>query len=208
MTGALVAGIVAGLAVAIPVGAIAVLVIYQSAEHGLRTGAAAALGTASADGVYSIVAVVLGAAVAPLVASVQTPLRVVSAVTLAGLAFAMLRPVWTPARPAMPSGEARAVATPWRTYLVFLGLTMANPTTVVYFAALVAGATLGPDPATADRFAFVLGVLGASAVWQLTLALLGSALRRLLMTPGARRWSALIGGVLVLGLAVKAAMGW
>ena len=57
MTGALVAGLLAGYGVAVPVGAVAVLVVGLTARTSLRVGAAAALGVATADGVYAPAAV-------------------------------------------------------------------------------------------------------------------------------------------------------
>ena len=51
MTGAFLAGLLAGLGVAVPVGAIAVLVMSLAARTSFRVGAAAALGVATADGV-------------------------------------------------------------------------------------------------------------------------------------------------------------
>ncbi|MFJ6951187.1 lysine transporter LysE, partial [Micromonospora aurantiaca] len=64
MTGAFLAGLVAGYGVAIPVGAIAILILGLSARTSFRVGAAAALGVASADGLYAALAALGGAAVA------------------------------------------------------------------------------------------------------------------------------------------------
>ncbi|MBO8192225.1 LysE family transporter [Streptomyces oryzae] len=72
---AVVAGLVAGYAVAIPVGALAVLLISLTARTSLRVGAAGALGVATADGAYATVAVVGGAAVAQAVEPIAVPLR-------------------------------------------------------------------------------------------------------------------------------------
>ncbi|MGI5347815.1 LysE family transporter [Streptomyces sp. CA-250714] len=72
---AVVAGLVAGYAVAIPVGALAVLLVSLTARTSLRVGAAGALGVATADGAYATVAVLGGAAVAHAVAPIATPLR-------------------------------------------------------------------------------------------------------------------------------------
>ena len=53
MSEALVAGLLAGYGVAVPVGAIAVLIVGLTARTSLRVGAAAALGVATADGSMS-----------------------------------------------------------------------------------------------------------------------------------------------------------
>src|ERR1700730_11522959 len=73
--GALVAGLAAGYGVAVPVGAIAALVLSLTARPSFRGGAAAALGVATADGVFAVAAVLGGAALARLIQPIATPLR-------------------------------------------------------------------------------------------------------------------------------------
>jgi arginine exporter protein ArgO len=75
VTGALVAGLLAGYGVAVPVGAIGALIVGLTARTSLRVGAAAALGVATADGVFAVVAVLGGAAIGRLIEPVATPLR-------------------------------------------------------------------------------------------------------------------------------------
>ncbi len=86
VTGMFLAGLAAGFGVAIPVGAIAVLVMGLAAQNSFRVGAAAALGVATADGLYAAVAALGGAALAAVLAPVAGPLRVVAAVVLLALA--------------------------------------------------------------------------------------------------------------------------
>ena len=86
MSAAFLAGMVAGYGVAVPVGAIAVLIAGLTARTSLRVGAAAGLGAATADGVYALVAVIGGAALAGLVAPVAVPLQWAAAGVLLVLA--------------------------------------------------------------------------------------------------------------------------
>jgi arginine exporter protein ArgO len=86
VSAAFLAGVVAGYGVAMPVGGIAVLIAGLSARTSLRIGAAAGLGAATADGIYALVAVLGGAAIAGLVAPVATPLRWAAAAVLLVLA--------------------------------------------------------------------------------------------------------------------------
>jgi threonine/homoserine/homoserine lactone efflux protein len=204
--GAFLAGALAGLAIAVPVGAIAVIIVYQSVQHGFRTGASAGLGAATADGLYATVAVALGALVAPLIHAVELPLRIASVAVLLVLAVMMLRPLW--ARPVDEPAGAAVPGSPLRAYLTVLGLTIANPATIVYFAALVAGNTLGTDPTIGDRVAFVVGAFVGSGAWQTLLAGAGATFRKALAGPTARKVSAVVGALLVCGLAVKAGLGW
>lgn len=175
MLEAAVAGAIAGYAIAIPVGAIAVLILHQAITHGLRTGLAAGAGAASADLTYAAIAVVVGGAAAALIVGIATPLRIVAGVALVGLAvrgFLGLRSTHDP--DAAQTRSARHTAR--RTYLTFLGLTLLNPVTVVYFAALVVGLpNLG---GAAERAAFVIAVFGASLSWQWLLAAFGAAVGR------------------------------
>lgn len=77
----------------------------------------------------------------------------------------------------------------------------------MYFAALVTGSTLGLDATAAARAAFVAGALAASASWQLLLAMTGATLGRLLTGPRGQRWTAGVGGAMVVALAVRSALG-
>lgn len=222
MTGAFLAGLVAGYGVAIPVGAIAILILGLSARTSFRIGAAAALGVATADGLYAAVAALGGAAVASGLAPVAGPLRLVAAgvlLALAGLtARRALRPPAT-THPPSPSATTRPSATtqepsarggmdtPVRAFAAVLALTLLNPATVVYFVALVLGRgdVLGSGPPAAA--AFTLGVFVASASWQVLIAGGGSLIGRALTGPRGRRVTALLSSVIIAALAVATLFG-
>lgn len=198
MLGAAVAGALAGYAIAIPVGAIAILILHTGIQHGLRRALAAAAGAASADGIYAALAVTLGLAAADIVAPVERPLRVVAGVVLIGFAVYGLVGLRSPREPTGPGRSLAAHRSYRRTYLSLLALTLLNPITVAYFAALAVGLPfLG---GVAERAAFVAAAFAASLSWQLLLALLGAALGR---GPAhrLRRPSILLGNVTILALA-------
>lgn len=207
---ALVSGAAAGLAIAVPVGAVATLIVLLGAERGWRVGAAAGLGAATVDGMYATVALVAGAALAPVLDAHRASLRWSSAVVLLAVAVALARPAWRrapdPARPAGAEGTPAGLG-PRRAYLTVLGLTAVNPATVVYFAALVAGPAAGAVRTGPQRAAFVLGAVLASACWQLLLAGAGSAVGGLLTGPRGRRWTSAVGALAVAVLAVRTAVG-
>ncbi|WP_306209300.1 LysE family transporter [Actinoplanes sp. RD1] len=196
MSGPFLAGVVAGYGVAIPVGAIGVLIAGLSARTSLTVGAAAGLGAATADGIYAAAAVLGGAALASAVAPVATPLRWLSAATLLVLAGWTVRAALTPPRPAAEMSRLDR-AGPGTAYLAVLGLTVLNPATVVYFTALV----LGRGGSGGGAW-FVAGAFVASASWQLLIAGTGAAAGRFLTTPRARRVTALVSGALIAVLAV------
>ena len=214
MVEALVAGVIAGYAIAIPVGAIAALLITLGAQHGARVAAGGAFGAATVDGIYATVAVTAGAVIAPLIAQVEEPLRWVSVAVLLilGLVLALpgLRPQAAPIEAAQLEGAGAGATKPRvtaRRLFVTVGLlTLVNPVTVVYFAALVGSSTLATDAAAAERTVFVLAAFAASLSWQLLLTTAGSVVGRVLTGPTGARVTALVGGALVIGLAVRAAL--
>jgi arginine exporter protein ArgO len=193
MSGAFLAGVVAGYGIAVPVGAIGVLIATLSARESLRVGAAAGLGAATADGIYALLAVAGGAAVAGLVAPIATPLRWVGAAVL--LVFAGVTAVGAMRGRGRPPAERDRPAGVLRAYLGILGLTLLNPATVIYFAALVLGGTGG-------GLWFVVGAFVASASWQLLIAGGGSLAGKVLTGERGRLITAFTSSAVIVVLAV------
>ncbi|MFF7297852.1 LysE family transporter [Streptomyces sp. NPDC008265] len=231
MTPAL-AGAVAGLGVAMPMGAMSVLLL-QEAMRDRRAAAAAAAGVAAVDLGYAALATALGPWVASHVSPVEAWVRLVSAVILLaiaahGLAGSPARSAPAPVAPAAVDGPgpqggggggsgggdagsiggagrtATGLRRPSRTFARYAALTAVNPTTALYFAALTTaqGAALGSGPAGA---AFLLGVGVASLLWQQSLVALGS-LAGARISPTARVWTFRLGYGLVAAYAVKIAL--
>lgn len=200
VTGALVAGLLAGYGIAIPVGAVATYLVALTARTSLKTGLAGALGVATADGVYALVAVLGGAAIAGVITPVAGPLRLVSAAILIVLAVRgavrALRRDESAGRPVTELGAGRA-------YLSLLGITLVNPTTVVYFTALVVGDRAGTAVPVLDQAVFVLAAFAASASWQALLAGGGALLGRVLTGPRGRLVTALASSVVITALAIR-----
>lgn len=204
MTGALVAGLVAGYGIAVPVGAVGTYLVSLTARTSLRTGACAALGVATADGLYALVAVVGGTALTPVLQPELAPLRWISALVLAALAVrggagALRRyrsPDAAPAARSAPPGPARA-------YLGLLGVTLLNPATVIYFAALVLGSRAVDELRPLEQGLFVLAAFAASASWQLALAGSGALLGRALTGRRGRLVTALVSSAVIAALAAR-----
>ncbi|MFF3874637.1 LysE family transporter [Streptomyces sp. NPDC001978] len=207
MTAALVAGLIAGYGIAIPVGAVGTYLVSLTARTSLRTGACAALGIASADGLYALLATVGGSAVAAALHPLLGPLRWASALVLVALAVlgavSTLRHYREPQPGTRPD---RPIPGPARAYLGLLGITLLNPTTVIYFAALVLGTRTSDTIRPMEEAVFVLAALAASASWQLLLAGGGALLGRALTGRRGRLVTALLSSGVMLALAVRMAL--
>lgn len=195
-------GVLAGYGIAIPVGAISILIVEVGIRCGFRCAFAAGTGAASADLFYAGLAVAGGAGLATAVSSVQEPLRIASALVLMLIAVAgLLR-----ARRRSPESQPADFVFPGRrelagTYVRFLGLTIINPATVVYFAAFVVGLGVATDMTPAQGALFVLGAFASSLSWQTLLAGVGAFAGHRL--PRGVQTAAIIGGnLLILTLAV------
>jgi arginine exporter protein ArgO len=207
VTAALVAGLLAGYGIAVPVGAIAALIVGLTARTSLRVGAAAALGVATADGLYAIVAVLGGAALARFIAPIGTPLRWVAGIILIGLAVRTAVSAVRHYRDGTGARSAAGLGTPGRAYLGLLGLTLLNPATIVYFGALVLGRQADDGLSTGGETLFVVGAFAASASWQLLLAGGGSLVGRILTGTRGRLITALVSSLVIAFLAVALVTG-
>ena len=197
---ALAAGIVAGLAVAIPLGAIGVLIVDLGVRGGFRPAFLAGLGTALADGLYATVAAVAGLAVGAWLAPAEHAIALLAAAALAAVGlYGLIALRRAPTARALPPADHRLVAR-------FLALTAINPATAATFAGLIIGLPAVAHASAPGTAAFVAGAFGASLAWQSTLAG-GGALMRHGLPPSARTWTSIVGRILVLALALRLALG-
>jgi arginine exporter protein ArgO len=199
---AVVAGLLAGYGVAIPVGAIAALIISLTARTSLRVGVGAALGAAAADGIYAFAAVLGGAAIARVIEPIGTPLRWVAAAVLVALAARTAVTAIRAHRSPAPQRPRVGLDTPRRAFLGLLGLTLLNPATIVYFGALVLGRQATGPLSPEAEVVFVAAAFAASASWQLLLAGGGSLVGRVLSGPRGRLTTALLSSAVIVVLAV------
>jgi arginine exporter protein ArgO len=188
-------GVAAAYAIAIPVGPIAVLILRTGVRRGLRAAAAAGAGAATADLAFATVAMLVGAGASALLAPILPAARIAAAAALVVIA---VRGLLTAPQPiARESGGAGT----GNTYLLFLGLTMLNPPTVIYFVSLaIALPEVSAD--LASRAAFVVGAFLASLSWQEVLALAGAMLHGKL-TPRLQRITAIVSSFIIFALAIR-----
>ena len=192
-------GLVAGFAIAVPVGPIAVLILDRGVRRGFKDASLAGLGAASADLVYAALAATAGAVIAAFVDPALTPLRAIAVALLVLIALRNLRAAFRRVDDAdLPHVSGG------RTYLTFLALTLLNPVTVVYFASLIVGLDL-TDASIAEKSAFVAAAFLASASWQLFLAASASVAGARLSTR-VRAATSVLGSAVILTLALKMAL--
>ncbi|MDN3026827.1 LysE family transporter [Streptomyces sp. S.PB5] len=204
MTGALVAGLIAGYGIAVPVGAVGTYLVSLTARTSLRTGVCAALGVATADGLYALLATLGGSALAAALRPALGPLRWTSALLLLVLAAHGTITAVRHYRGRRLAARADAPPpSPARAYLALLGITLLNPTTVIYFAALVLGTRTTESVSPPAQAVFVLAAFVASASWQLLLAGGGALLGRLLTGRRGRLVTAVVSSGVITGLAVQ-----
>ena len=138
------AGAAAGLGVAMPLGAVGVLLIQQGMRE--RRGAvAAAAAVAVVDCAYAAVATALGPLVASALSGVEVWVRLVSATVLAVIAVRGLLASRRPGPAVASEGEGTGTGAV-RTFTRFAAITLINPTTALYFAALTAYTATSPYP--------------------------------------------------------------
>ncbi|MDQ0936441.1 LysE family transporter [Streptomyces turgidiscabies] len=204
MTAALVAGLLAGYGIAVPVGAVTTYLVSLTARTSLRTGVCAALGIATADGLYALLAALGGTALAGALQPVLVPLRWASALVLAALAVRGGAGALRQYRDGALSTRADATPpTPIRAFLMLVGITLLNPTTVIYFAALVLGNRAWDAVSPWEQGVFVLAAFLASASWQLLVASGGALLGRALTGRRGRLVTALVSSAVIMALAVR-----
>ena len=137
---ALLAGLAAGLAIAMQVGAVSLLLVEAAVVSGPRVGVAAGMGVATADLGFAVIAAAAGGAAGAALSSHETEIRVIAAIVIAAIALHGLialrreRKEETPSKTLIGGGESG----PRTHFTRFLAITAANPLTIASFAAVLA----------------------------------------------------------------------
>jgi threonine/homoserine/homoserine lactone efflux protein len=156
-------GVAIGFSIAAPVGPIGVLCIRRSLADGAWKGFSAGLGAATADAAYGCVAAFGLTAISGFLVLHQVWLGLIGGVFLCYLGARTF--LSKPAQDA-PSAGSRFLAVYGSTLL----LTLANPATILSFAAVFCAFGLGISGDYLGAGALVLGVFLGSALWWLALS--------------------------------------
>jgi threonine/homoserine/homoserine lactone efflux protein len=212
-------GLLIGLAIAAPVGPMALLCIRRTLERGWPSGFASGLGIATADGTYAAVAAFGLTAVSGLLLREARWVQLAGGAAIIVLGLGSLRhssplggevPLLPARRGGPPAGRGGAARGRGRgeaglvgAYLSCLALTLANPPTILSFLAVMAGFGIGTTAGGASAAAVVLGVLAGSAAWWAIVT--GAVARaRARIGPGVRAWITRVAGVVLVALGAAA----
>jgi len=187
-------GLAFGFVLAATVGPMWVLCFRRTVAYGTLTGFVSGMGIAVADGLYGAVAAFGLTFISGFL------LRYSFWIGLVGGLFLLYLGIKTLLQEPAANGEAAKPASLAQAFLSTLGLTLANPPTILAFAAIFAGLGLSANADYVLAAIIVVGVFLGSAAWWVVLAFAGGALRERL---GARLLRAinLVSGLTILGFA-------
>ena len=155
-----------GFSIAAPVGPIGVLCIRRTLSAGLTAGLCAGLGAACADSVYGSIAAFGLSALSGVLLAFQHELRLVG-----GLFLLYLGGRTFLAPPSALESAAAPLAGRLADFGSTLLLTLANPMTILSFAAIFAGLGIGSRPGDYGAATFTVGgVFCGSLLWWCILA--------------------------------------
>jgi len=155
-------GLAAGLAIAIPVGPVNVLVASRSLVFGRRSGIVSGLGAASADTLYGSIAGFSITFIIQFLQREQFWIRVIGGLLLMAIGVMYFRkPPQALSARRNGGGHSDFVST--------LLLTLTNPTTVLSFLAVLAGLGLGAEGPGWPTLLLVGGIFCGSMLWWIVL---------------------------------------
>jgi threonine/homoserine/homoserine lactone efflux protein len=192
-------GFVLGFAIAASPGPIFFLCLRRTLVRGWLNGVVSGLGVATADGFYAALAAFGIGAVTSVLVGERRWLALIGGAVLVGLGLRSVldRPKFADAKPSSNDSGLR-----WA-YLSTLGLTLANPATIISFAALVVAIGLGVSGGYLRPALLVLGVVMGSTAWWCVLAGLAAGLRAR-VTPKVVHGISTFSGLVIVALGMLA----
>ena len=159
-------GLMAGLAIAVPVGPVNVLCASRTLRKGRASGLISGFGAASADTVYGAIA---GFSITFLIEFLEREefwIRVIGGLLLMVFGWMYFR---KPAQAMNLRGEDSAAHSDFASTLL---LTLTNPTTVLSFLAVLTGLGMGGHREWRLTFLLVGGIFCGSMLWWVALVLM------------------------------------
>lgn len=200
-------GFTAGLALAIPVGPMAIMLVNTTISRGLRHGVVGALGMATVDAAYALTVFVVGGLIAGLLSSFKMAFGLIGAVILLVLgihkAYQNLQLLRQKDSIKLNDEFSGSVV---KTFGTFVAATIVNAPTALYFLAIAPNvANMGYSLTPVNIAVFVISVFAGSLIWQEALVFAGLGIRGI-TTNRFRAWLGLVGGALIVALAISIAV--
>lgn len=200
MSSLLLEGFALGFAVAAAPGPIFFLCLRRTLVKGWLNGLVSGLGVATADGFYATVAAFGIGAIAAAISGERRWLALAGGALLVILGARIVLEKRKLVEAPAPNGTGLVWA-----YASTLGLTIANPATVISFAALAATLGVGISGGYERPALLTAGVLLGSVAWWCVLAAVASGLRARI-TPRAVRGISAASGIAIAGLGLAASI--
>lgn len=195
MTALFLKGLAFGFVLAATVGPMWMLCFRRTIAAGALAGFVSGMGIAVADAIYGAIAAFGLTAVSGFLIAQHVWLGLAGGAFLVYLGIRALLANPSAAGDARPANQGLL-----RAFVSTLGLTLANPPTILAFAAIFAGLGLGAHASYTAAAMVVLGVFLGSASWWVILALGAGRLRARLGT-GLLRALNLVSGLVILAFA-------
>jgi threonine/homoserine/homoserine lactone efflux protein len=191
-------GVIIGLSIAVPVGPIGILCIRRTLTQGRIIGFLSGLGAATADALYGAIAGFGLTFISSLLVGQQAGLRLIGG--------GLLCIIGVKTFVSKPSAQGNSVEgnTLWGAYLSTFILTLTNPVTILFFAAVFAGLGAGSGR---DHYLsagiLVSGIFLGSASWWLILSGFTGLLRGK-FNVNRMQWLNRISGLIIIGFGLVA----
>ena len=188
-------GLMAGLAIAVPVGPVNVMCASRTLTRGRLAGLMSGLGAATADALYGGIAAFSITFVIQFLQREEFWIRVVGGLLLIAIGVMYFR---KPGQPAIQREERRDVHSDFVSSLL---LTMTNPTTVLSFLAVLAMLGLGESRTWWLTLILIGGIFTGAMIWWIILTI-GSNHFRNRVTDRATIWMNRIAGLAIGGFGI------
>jgi len=194
-------GLIIGLSIAVPVGPIGILCIRRTLAQGRMNGVLSGLGAATADALYGAIAGFGLTFLSNFLIGQRIGFHLIG-----GGLLCIIGAKTFFSKPAEP-GASVEEASLWNAYLSTFFLTLTNPMTILFFAAVFAGlGVVGASDHYVSTGILVLGVFIGSAMWWLILNGFTGILQGLFNFKRLQ-WLNRISGLIIIGFGLFAFLG-
>jgi threonine/homoserine/homoserine lactone efflux protein len=187
-------GVLSGFALALPVGAVALMCINKTLQFGIRSGLAVGLGAALADAFYALIAIYSLGTISNIFQQNQDLLRIIGGLCLIFISIRMLF-----AGPVIIKNKKFNYRKWPRDIITGFIITLSNPLTYIGFIALLSYMHLSFKSFNSDLILnFSLGAFAGSMCWWLILIEFAKFLKKKVNSTFVKR-SNIISGFVILG---------